>query len=503
MTELTHPARSLPRPGELLAGLAGAALLAGAILAVQEKALFGLAGAILFCFFVRWPALGLYLTTALLLLTASATVFGDLRVHVPVTAAKLCGAVAFAAWALRVVVRRERLRFTPSIYILLAFFAWSALGVLLSETWEYQWAEWIRLGTLLAYFLLAVNVLDTRERVTRFVMLILFCGMALAGFAVLQYFVPAWHLEVSSAAADLGVRTEGAYIDYGSLEGGPAVRVSGGTGHSNWLALLILTVLPINAYLFMAGRTRTVRALALCAVALEVAALVFTFTRTGFLVGCIVLLLLFLRNLVRFTPQRFTAVALAIFLVWFLLPQPYKERVLDPTQYTRSESVRNRMQLQDSAWEQFTGHPVFGVGLGGYGPRLLDDNTRVARIMRWFVEEHNWPPQFIGPHNMYMQVAAETGVVGLTLFCVFFVVLIRELRGANRIYRELGDDDGAALTSTLEVGLVAFLVCGVFLHALTQKIWWMVAATAAAASLHASLLKPPVRSANGHAHDAD
>jgi O-antigen ligase len=184
-------------------------------------------------------------------------------------------------------------------------------------------------------------------------------------------------------------------------------------------------------------------------------------------------------------------VALGIFVVWFLLPQPYKERVLDPSQYTQSESVRNRMQLQQSAWEQFTAHPVWGVGLGGYGPRMLDDNTRVARIMRWFVEEHDWPPRSIGPHNMYLQVLAETGVVGLLLFCTFFAVLIRELRVANRTYRELGDDDGMALTATLEVGLVAFLICGIFLHALTQKVWWMVAATAAAASLHAALLRSP------------
>jgi hypothetical protein len=33
------------------------------------------------------------------------------------------------------------------------------------------------------------------------------------------------------------------------------------------------------------------------------------------------------------------------------------------------------------------------------------------------------------------------------------------------------------------VSLISFLLCGLFLHALQQKVWWMVASAAAAAPL--------------------
>ncbi len=458
--------------------------LALAILLLEALAIYAIFGVLGFALFLRYPVLGLYATTALLLLSGSATVVGDLRVHIPLTASKVCGMAAFTAWLTNCIVRKQRLHFTGSEFVLLIFLAWCLIGVFRSPTWEIQWAEWIRVVTLVAYFYLAVNLLNTPRRMHTFTMLILICGVAMAVFAIFQYFLPSLHLEIETAEADIGVRAEGAYIDYDSLEGGPAVRVSGGAGHSNWLALVILVILPMNAYWFMVAKRRWTRALALMAVLLEVVALVLTFTRTGFFVGVIVLTLLGLRNMVQFTPQRVCAVALVLFLGWFALPDAYKERVLDFPQYTRSESIFNRMELQESAWNLTLRNPIWGVGLGGYGPHLLEENSGVARTMRWFVDRYDWPPQFIGTHNLYLQLSAETGIVGLGLMLLFFALVLRDIRRANRAFTEMGDADGMALTSSVEVGFIAFLLCGVFLHGLQQKIWWMVAALAAAAPVY-------------------
>jgi O-antigen ligase len=452
--------------------------LAAVILLQGEWALYGLIGLLGFILFLRWPVLGLYVTTALLLLSASATVVGTLRVHVPVTAAKLAGIAAFTAWAMRAGVLREPVRFTGAGLVLILFFLWSGVGIIMGGDWRLQWPEWIRLGTLLAYLLLAVNVLRSRAEIHRFVMLILLCGLAMSIFALMQYFIPALQLEVTQAAGDIGVRGEGAYVDYGDVEGGPAVRVSGGTGHSNWLAMLLLIIMPLNVYWFMTAKSTALKLLALVTVVLEIAALVLTFTRTGFLIGIIILGVLALRNLVRFTPRRTIFLLLAIFMGWFILPEAYKDRVLDLQTWTQGRSVINRVELQEAAYDYWLQSPVWGVGLGGYGFLLIEDNREISQTMRWFVNRHDWPPQFIGAHNLYLQILSETGAIGFLLMALFFVLLVRKLAEARKDAAYAEDREAEALVSTLQVSLIAFLVSGIFLHALTQKIWWMVCAIA-------------------------
>ncbi|HOJ34783.1 MAG TPA: O-antigen ligase family protein [Candidatus Hydrogenedentes bacterium] len=485
MSVLTEAERAVPERYNNLgwAVLVGLVLALG-ILATGTAALYAVFGLAFFGVFLLYPQFGLYVTTALLLLSGSATVVGDLRMQVPLTAAKVCGAAAFAAWLCRAIVRQEPIRFPTPTVVLFVFLGWAGIGIASSTTWRVQWPEWIRLATLVVYFFFTVNILTTRSRIRAYVVLVLVCGLLLALFALAQYFIKDLHLELPSQEADVGSRAEGAYIERDEAAGMVAVRVSGGTGHSNWLALLILTIMPLNAYWFMTARGRAFRVLALVTVFLEICALVLTFTRTGFLIGCIVLVVLAARNLVRFTPQRVAALALALFFGWFLLPEAYKARVLNFTQYGRSESISNRMELQKAAWETTLENPILGVGLGGYGPHLLQKNSRVARTMRWFVERYDWPPQFIGPHNMYLQLSAETGVVGLGLIAIFFAVLLRNLRYANHELARCGDKDGEALTSSIEVGLIAFLISALFLHALQQKVWWMIAAVAAVATAY-------------------
>jgi putative inorganic carbon (hco3(-)) transporter len=471
MTAQTRAAwrRSPLNVSEAMLLAVGAACVAVLVLATGADVFYAFAAVAGFAAFVRYPVLGLHVTTALLLLSGSATLIGDLRLSVPLTASKVAGAAAFAAWIVNALVTGRPLRVIPVVWVLIVFTLWAGLGVLMSPNFRMLWPEWVRLVTLAAYFFFAVNVLDTEARVRTFVTVVLVCGMFMAAFAIAQYFFTDLQFELSSQLADMGAGAEGAFIET-DTDGNTIVRVSGLAGHSNWLAMVILVIMPLNVYWFMTARGPLVKALALFAVAAEIIALILTFTRTGFLVGIVTLAILGLRHLVRFTPQRVTAVALAVFVAWFMLPGAYKSRVLDFGGYARSDSVANRYELQQAAWDIWTGSPIYGVGLGGYGPAMLDENTRVARTMRWFVKEHNWPPQFLGTHNMYLQLMAETGIVGLGLILLFFAMLLRDLRRAQAGFAEAGDRHGMALTSTLEVGLIAFLVSAFFLHALQQKI---------------------------------
>ena len=64
---------------------------------------------------------------------------------------------------------------------------------------------------------------------------------------------------------------------------------------------------------------------------------------------------------------------------------------------------------------------------------------------------------------------------------LFFIVrTLLNTQRAERIFRDEGSARLALLAGTLTVSVLAFIFCGLFLHALHQKIWWMVFAAAAA-----------------------
>jgi len=478
------------RPNTLLPwgilGLVAAVGYAVAVLAYGALAVLALLGMVLFALFVQYPVLGFYTTTALLLLSGSTGIVGyiDENASMAVTLAKLCGMASLAAWLTHIIVlRRGALRFSAPGWLLSIFVAYALLSTVLSDYRSEQWPEWFRLLTLLGYFLLGVNTLNTARRMHRFVWVLAVCGGIMAATAVMQYLFPQYQVAGAEAWRTLGA-VDAAYVDQESLQGEAAIRVSGRAGHSNWLAMIILLILPLNAYAFRTTKDLRVRVFILGCVALELVALLLTFTRTGLVIGAVLLLLLLMQHLIKVTPLRVFGFLFGVVLVYLVLPDAYVERVLNPKQYTRSVSVQSRLQLQESALRQALDHPVLGVGMGGFGIHFIRENSETAHTLRYMVLKRYWQAIFIGAHNMYLEIAANTGWVGLGIFLLFFLSLLWRLARVYSAYKISGDIQGAQLAAAFLVSLVGFFLCAIFLHALMQKIWWMVAAGAVALALH-------------------
>lgn len=473
--------------------------VAVAILAVEEKAVVGVVGLVLVFFFVKNPVNGLYLTTALLLLSGTLGGLGIVPYGMPSTAAKACGAATMAAWVLNMLTTEKRLRFGREVFIPLAFAAWALVGISFSLTWRVQLAEWNRLMAVVLYFILAIHLLDTPQRLHRFVVVVLGCAFAMSIYAIAQYFIPRFQLAGVAGIESIAGGADMAFIDPEGTVTGAAVRVTGGTGHSNWLAFMLLLILPLNVYWFTAMKSRRGKLLVLTAVAVELAALVLTFTRVSLIVGLLIALILVARSLVRLNPYRLSALAAALVIAWFFVPTPYKERVLDFSSYSESESTAARFDLQTYAWEYMQEFPVVGVGLGGFGLHFYEENSPYAAMLRWMNDELGFNPLYYGPHNMYLQLGSESGTVGLVLMLLFFLVALLHAHRAERLFRLAGEREMATLAGAVTVSVLAFLLCAVFLHALQQKIWWMVFATAIGAYFCASRLSP-VSNGNGSAN---
>jgi O-antigen ligase len=117
------------------------------------------------------------------------------------------------------------------------------------------------------------------------------------------------------------------------------------------------------------------------------------------------------------------------------------------------QSIVDRIAVQQIAVAIFADHPVTGVGVGNFTevePRYLSHATIGT------------PSRVFAPHNLYLELAAEQGLVGLAAWALFlggsgFLCLrVAALAGHNRSERLLG--------AGLLAGLCAWGAASVFLH---------------------------------------
>ena len=172
------------------------------------------------------------------------------------------------------------------------------------------------------------------------------------------------------------------------------------------------------------------------------AALFFSFTRSswvGTLVSVIVICAVLRRKLLA--PL---AAAFVIFVV--LLPAPYRERV-ESIWNPRFRTNVQRLELVRGGLSIFREHPVVGVGTMDLG------ETYRKHMPPGAVHVHGHM------HNDFLQIAVQTGVVGLAAFCallVSFALLI-----ARNLRLDLGPSDRAWVVGALGA-LAGFVVNGLF-----------------------------------------
>jgi len=172
------------------------------------------------------------------------------------------------------------------------------------------------------------------------------------------------------------------------------------------------------------------------------AALFFSFTRSSW-VGTLVSVVVILAAVRRKLLVPFAA---AVVIVVILLPAPYRERV-ESIWNPRFRTNVQRLELVRGGLSIFREHPVVGVGTMDLGEMYRKHMPPGA------VHVHGHM------HNDFLQLAVQTGVVGLAAFCAllasFFLLIARNLK------LDLGPSDRAWVVSALGA-LAGFIVNGLF-----------------------------------------
>ncbi|MCU1307855.1 MAG: hypothetical protein JWN45_2550, partial [Acidobacteriaceae bacterium] len=244
-------------------------------------------------------------------------------------------------------------------------------------------------------------------------------------------------------------------------------RVTSFMFHFNSLAGYLNLVIPFSIGSMVLARSRWTRWLGLICFATGTAALLLTQSRGGLIAygGSLLVSILCLVQKRGMRIGILVAIAVTVALSAPMLAT-YFERLRDVDEFTEL----SRLAIWASAASMFLARPILGVGFGTYS---------ISSLV--------YVPEPIGgqlhAHNLYLQLLAETGIVG---FLAFFVVVgsivfraIKLIKDPDPLFRIVGVGVCGAVTATLIHGMVDFLfnVSPQF-----GTLFWLVLALSVAAS---------------------
>jgi len=242
----------------------------------------------------------------------------------------------------------------------------------------------------------------------------------------------------------------------------------GGAGDPNYFAAMLVPAIALAIGLGAFARSVARRALLVAAIAVMTTALVATQSRGGLIaVGVALLAALVLLRGSRLRVLMAVTPLLAVGALWFVMNPAAFERV------TQSDGGgTGRSELWDVAWEVVGDHPVVGVGLNNF-------RTVSGRYVRRpqsleFAELINERPIVV--HNVYLQLLAETGIVGLSLFLILAAGCLRSGWRAAATFERAGDRPMAGLARAAVVGTIGTLTTSFFLsNGADRRLWVLLA----------------------------
>lgn len=336
---------------------------------------------------------------------------------------------------------------------------------------------------MLVMFVTIVALAGTRARLAVLAWVAVGAGTVLSAIGVFQALTSGF----SNEFGGLG-RIKYAQI-YGTVF---EPRIAGPLGDPNFFAQILLVMVPVALALATWERTMWRRVAGYAAAGILVAGTVLTYSRGGALALAFVMGLSLVDRKHRWRDLGASVLLLALVVV--LLPDSFMRRVTTleqlitrPDQTMRPDSsFEKRKLLVSTAWRMFLDHPVAGVGAGNYTTRFDEYADDVGSAAR----EYDDPAERHFPHNLYLEIGAETGLIGLVLFGTICALALGRLVSARESFHRIGEDLPAGLARGFAIAILGYLVSSIFLHGHFLRYLWLLFAVAAAAHVAARPLQP-------------
>jgi O-antigen ligase len=254
------------------------------------------------------------------------------------------------------------------------------------------------------------------------------------------------------------------------------MRLAGVTGyfaHPNMLGIVTSSNLPFLYFLMVRSQSKLTRVVFFCLLGIAFRVIMLTQSRTGMVGAAAFLLFLWLKS------RKKAAMAIVLVacmgITWVFMPPNVKNRFLslggafkvmtEGRSAISSEeegrllgSMASRWELMKYAFAAFLDNPIIGVGVNNF-------SSYSGR--RW----GTWMP----PHNTYLQVMAETGIVGtIALLLVIFYTFSNFKEFKIQISRVDSDTRFLRMVSDATAGYYfVFLIVSIFGIELFSNSWWI------------------------------
>lgn len=375
------------------------------------------------------------------------------------------------------VFRRQPLIFPKALPFIFGFLGVQALGAVFARNTEVAAdavIDFIVEGLLI--YLLVTNAVRTRGTLRRVTWTLLLAGVLLGGIPVIQQVTGAYSNNFGGFAqlSDTAFRT-GDVTLIGEVR---QFRAAGAIGEQNRYAQIMLMLVPLGLFTFWAERKWGLKLAALMATAIALLGVAMSFSRGAAIALFLLICVMALMRAIK--PAHFLLFVLGVAVVLAALPQ-YRTRLATVTDVvemfspeTRSadvdSSIRGRTTEMLAAVYVFADHPIIGVGPGmfkyysqEYGNALGIRTLREAREA----------------HSLYLDIAANNGILGLITFFGIFAVVGYQLLEVRR--RWAGADPLLSrLASGYLLALLSYLMTGLFLHLSYARYLWLILALASA-----------------------
>lgn len=316
---------------------------------------------------------------------------------------------------------------------------------------------------------LVVILIQRGATLRRVVWTLLAAGLLMGTFSVHQY------MTGNSGFDYWGLALEPGHF---ASPTGAVHRVVGPIGDPNRYGLILLVLIPFAIDRIAGSRRPVPRILALATLGVCSMSIVFTHSRGAFvaLVGMLASLVVIRRP----RPRYVVAALVVAAMLSPLLPSSYIQRIQTlAVAITRPQetigfedfSMRGRLSENLAAVQMFLDHPLVGVGLNNYPVRYQDYSQEILLDPRSTER---------ATHNLYLETAAETGIVGLLALGVLLWVVFRGILVARRTLREPELAEIRGMVDAVAIGLLGFLAGSLFLHAAHARYFWLLAGIALA-----------------------
>lgn len=318
-------------------------------------------------------------------------------------------------------------------------------------------------------YVLVSNVANDVDRVRAIVRVLVIAGVFMAALSVFQELTRSYENDFAGFAQ----------VSEGGFEVDPAdealrQRLAGPIGEQNRYAQVLLMVVPLA---YFAGRSseRKWRALWYSAALLISAGVFLTFSRGAAVASFAVLLLMVAYRVLSI--RRLVAILVAGAVLMLAAAPDYVLRITSlgsVTQATNAEAdvdgaIRGRTAEALAAINVFVDHPIIGVGPDRFFREFSQIEANKLGIKHLDTNRRS--------HNLYLELAADLGVIGLATFIAIMTVTIVQLGAARRRWAER-DPQRADLAAGLMFALYSYAVTALFLQLSYQRYLWAIVALA-------------------------